>query len=214
MQRITIKQALPKVFAERKDIISEVWLSDLSFEKGNRYLVSAESGSGKSSLCSFIYGVRTDYEGKIFFDEKDSSTLSVNEWCKIRKQSIAYLPQDLKLFAELSSLENVMLKNKLTGFKEEKEIINLFELLGIGDKVNSPLGKLSIGQQQRVAIIRTICQPCDFFLLDEPVSHLDEGNNAIISKLLMDEAAKQGAGIISTSVGNNILIETDKNFKL
>ena len=71
-----------------------------------------------------------------------------------------------------------------------------------------------IGQQQRVAIIRALCQPFDFILLDEPVSHLDNQNNRVISELVMSEALKQGAGIISTSVGNNLLITVDKELKL
>ena len=86
--------------------------------------------------------------------------------------------------------------------------------LGIGDKVNSLVAKLSIGQQQRVAIVRTLCQPCDFILLDEPVSHLDDTNNAIVAQMVMEEAKRQGAGVISTSVGNNVKITVDKEFKL
>ena len=65
-----------------------------------------------------------------------------------------------------------------------------------------------------MAIIRTLCQPADFILLDEPVSHLDEANNAIVARLVSDEASRQGAGIISTSVGNNVKIQVDKEFKL
>ena len=87
-------------------------------------------------------------------------------------------------------------------------------LLGIGEKVDSLVSKLSIGQQQRVAIIRTLCQPCDFILLDEPVSHLDDANNAIVARLVSEEAQRQGAGVISTSVGNNVKITVDKEFKL
>lgn len=136
------------------------------------------------------------------------------EWCRVRQSSIAYLPQELRLFPELTAMENIQLKNRLTHHKTEKEIVDYFDQLGIPDKVDSPLGKLSIGQQQRVAIIRTLCQPADFILLDEPVSHLDEANNAIVARLVSDEASRQGAGIISTSVGNNVKIQVDKEFKL
>ena len=90
----------------------------------------------------------------------------------------------------------------------------MMERLGVGEKVDSPVAKLSIGQQQRVAIVRTLCQPCDFILLDEPVSHLDDTNNAIVAQMVSEEAERQGAGIISTSVGNNVMIKVDKEFKL
>lgn len=214
MQKIELSHTLPAVFAGRDDDSSQVWLRQVEFERGKMYLVSAESGTGKSSMCSYIYGYRNDYSGTIAFDGRDISSLSVAEWCDVRCRHIAYLPQDLRLFPELTAYENIELKNRLTGHKTRKEVIDYFEMLGIADKVDSQLGKLSIGQQQRVAIIRTLCQPCDFILLDEPVSHLDEANNKIVAKMVTDEARRQGAGVISTSVGNNVMINVDKEFKL
>lgn len=214
MQKIVLLNTLPAVFAGREEDRSEVWLRNVEFERGKHYLISAESGTGKSSLCSYIYGYRIDYSGVMQFDGTDIRSLSVEQWCDVRKSHIAYLPQDLRLFPELTAIENIQLKNRLTNFKTEKEIISYFERLGIPEKVNSPVGKLSIGQQQRVAIIRALCQPADFILLDEPVSHLDEANNAIVAQMVTEEAARQGAGVISTSVGNNVKISVDKELKL
>ena len=214
MQSIRIKNTLPNIFSDIETTSSQIWLTDAIFEKGKNYLVAAESGTGKSSLCSYIYGVRNDYSGEILFDNNNITSFNIGKWCEIRKKSIAYLPQDLKLFPELSAIDNILLKNQLTNFKSEKDILQLFSSLGIPEKVNSPVGKLSVGQQQRVAIIRTLCQPCDFFLLDEPVSHLDERNNNIVSSIFMEEASKKGAGIITTSVGNHLLINIDKEYKL
>ena len=82
------------------------------------------------------------------------------------------------------------------------------------ERKNQLAGTLSGGEQQRVAIVRTLCQPCDFIMLDEPVSHLDEANNQIVAEMVTEEAEKLGAGIISTSVGNNVKINVDKEFKL
>ncbi len=202
------------MFAGHNGIQSEVWLQNISLERGKRYLISAESGTGKSSMCSYIYGYRQDYSGVIAFDGKDIHSLSVDQWCDIRQRHIAYLPQDMRLFGELTALENVELKNRLTGFKSNEEIRRLFEIMGIADKQDSLASKLSIGQQQRVAIIRTLCQPCDFILLDEPVSHLDEDNNRIVAELIAQEAAHQGAGVIATSVGNHLKMEVDQIFRL
>ena len=202
------------MFAGHNGIQSEVWLQNISLERGKRYLISAESGTGKSSMCSYIYGYRQDYSGVIAFDGKDIHSLSVDKWCDIRQRHIAYLPQDMRLFGELTALENVELKNRLTGFKSNEEIRRLFEIMGMADKQDSLASKLSIGQQQRVAIIRTLCQPCDFILLDEPVSHLDEDNNRIVAELIAQEAAHQGAGVIATSVGNHLKMEVDQIFRL
>ena len=195
------------MFAGQDGIHSEIWLHDIKLERGKRYLISAESGTGKSSMCSYIYGYRQDYSGVIAFDGKDIRSLTVAEWCDIRTRHIAYLPQDMRLFGELSAMENVELKNRLTGFKTNKDILHLFEAMGIADKIDSLASKLSIGQQQRVAIIRTLCQPCDFILLDEPVSHLDDENNRIVADLITPEADRQGAGVIATSVGNHLKMD-------
>ena len=165
-------------------------------------------------MCSYIYGYRQDYSGTIAFDGKDIRSLTIDQWCDIRQRHIAYLPQDMRLFGELTAMENVELKNRLTGFKTSEDIKRLFDTLGIADKLDSLASKLSIGQQQRVAIIRTLCQPFDFILLDEPVSHLDEENNRIVAGLITDEAQRQGAGVIATSVGNHLKMDVDNTFNL
>ena len=86
--------------------------------------------------------------------------------------------------------------------------------LGILFRRDYPAGRMSIGQQQRLAIIRALCQPFDFILLDEPVSHLDEENNRIAAEIIAEEARRQGAGIISTSVGNHLLLDYNKRMHL
>ena len=207
METITLNNTLPRVFEGQTGIHSEVWMQQLSLERGKRYLISAESGTGKSSMCSYIYGYRQDYCGLIAFDGQDIRSLNIAQWCNIRQRHIAYLPQDMRLFGELSAMENVELKNRLTGFKSQEEIHRLFETMGITDKEDSLVSKLSIGQQQRVAIIRTLCQPYDFIMLDEPVSHLDEENNRIVADLITHEADRQGAGIIATSVGYHLKMD-------
>ena len=88
------------------------------------------------------------------------------------------------------------------------------EATGIPDKTDERAGKLSFGQQQRVAFIRGLCQPFDFIFLDEPISHLDNDNSTIMSRLLMEEAGKQGAGIIVTSIGKHLELEYDETFRL
>lgn len=214
MNLIELNNVTPAAFADIPHIDSEVWQSSLAFEKGKKYLVSAQSGGGKSSLCAFLFGYRADYSGDIFFDKRNLREFSINDWCMVRQSQVAYLPQDLRLFSELTAWENVSIKNNITSFRNDSEILGLFKKLGIGDMVGKPVGKLSIGQQQRVAIIRALCQPCDFILLDEPVSHLDEENNAIIADLVSDFAEEVGAGVIATSVGNNLNMNFDIVLKL
>lgn len=121
MNRIHLRQTLPQVFADRDAITSDVWHRDITFHKGKRYLIEAASGTGKSSLCSYVYGYRNDYQGIINFDERNIRSLSVNDWTDIRKHSLSILFQELRIFPELTAIENIQLKNRLTNFKKRKE---------------------------------------------------------------------------------------------
>ena len=187
---------------------SQVWLvPDLRFRRGCKICLQAESGGGKSSLLSFVYGNRNDYLGDIYYDELNVRSFDIDKWCEVRTRHIALLPQEMRMFPELTVMQNLQIKNQITQHKTEAQLLHLLERLGVGEKVNEPLSTLSIGQQQRVAIVRTVCQPFDFILLDEPVSHLDVENNKIAAAIIAEEADAQGAGVISTSVGNPLLLD-------
>ncbi len=215
MKQIQLFGTLPQVFAPSADSISsEVWLSELTLNRGEHYLIEANSGVGKSSLCSYIYGNRTDYVGRIEFDGVDITTLKEQQWTALRRGELSMLFQDLRLFTELTAFENIELKNRLTHFKKRAEILALFEELGIADKVDSRVEHLSFGQQQRVAFIRSLCQPYDFIMLDEPISHLDLDNGAILAEVLLREATAQGASIISTSIGHHPPLPYNRRLKL
>lgn len=209
MDRITLSGVVPEIFASREGLTSDVWLREVGFERGKRYLVRAESGTGKSSLCSYIYGQRGDYRGAILFDDKDIRDYNSRHWSDIRQNSISILFQELRLFGELTAFENVWIKNSITLHKSREEIVALFEELGIADKLDARTDRLSFGQQQRVALIRALCQPFSFLLLDEPISHLDDRNSDVMRDVILREADKQGAGVIATSIGKQMNIDYD-----
>lgn len=214
MNKIEFHSVVPEVFASRKDLASDIWNNNATFEKGHLYLVEADSGKGKSTFCSYVLGYRRDYSGQVMFDETPAKSLKVADWTNIRKCHISYLFQELRLFPELTAYENVEIKNKLTRSKTRQQITEWFEQLGIGDKLNTKLGHLSFGQQQRVAMIRALVQPFDFILADEPISHLDDRNSRIMGEIMMNEATAQGAGVIVTSIGKHIDLDYEKVFKL
>lgn len=214
MDCIELKDVLPDVFrgSENEPPVngSQVWLHDLSFHRPDHYIIEAESGAGKSSLCAYIYGSRTDYQGHILFDGKDIRSFTVTDWTRIRQRQIAYLPQEMRLFPELTAMENIEIKNRLTGCKTHAQIMEMLKALEIEGKAHQKAAFLSVGQQQRVAIVRALCQPFDFLLIDEPVSHLDARNNTSVARMILAEASGRNAAIIATSVGNKIAIEDYK----
>ena len=219
IDRITLRKVLPRVFrgseSEPPVCHSEVWLrEDVSFVRPSAYIVEAESGTGKSSLCSFVYGARTDYDGEILFDGEDVRGFSIERWCALSREALAYLPQEMRLFGELSVMDNIMVKNRLTSYRSESEVMGMLDRLELAHKAGEPAGRLSVGQQQRVAIVRALCQPFDFLLVDEPVSHLDVRNNATVASLIVEEATARQASVIVTSVGNKLSIQDYRLMKL
>lgn len=214
MDKIIFRNVLPSVFANREDLDSEVWQKEITFERDHLYLVEAASGQGKSTFCSYVVGYRNDFTGQILFDDMDARTLSVNQWVEMRKFHVSHLFQELRLFPELTAMENVEIKNKLTGFKTKEQIDRWFEMLGIADKKDAKIGRMSFGQQQRVALIRSLVQPFDFILADEPISHLDDENSRIMGEIMMAEAKSQGAGVIVTSIGKHIDLNYERTVRL
>ena len=214
MKNIKFSKVIPEIFLQRNDLHSDIWEQDVTFEKGGLYLLEANSGKGKSTFCSYIPGYRNDNNGQELIDGADTRSLKVADWVDIRTRHLSYLFQELRLFPELTAFENVEIKNKLTGFKTRKQIIEWFDMLGIGDKVDAKIGHMSFGQQQRVAMLRALVQPFDFILADEPISHLDDTNSSIMGELMMSEAKAQGAGVIVTSIGKHMDLDYEKVFRL
>lgn len=180
---------------------NNIWEKEnVLFESGNTYIINARSGVGKTSLLSIIYGIRKDYFGDVFIENINSKDFSINDWTNLRKEKISYVFQGLELFPELSVFENIQIKNQLTNYKSKEEIFELADLFGIKNILDKSLQKISYGQKQRVAIIRALCQPFEFLFLDEPFSHLDKENKAIIMETIKQECKAKNAGIIIASL--------------
>lgn len=218
IETICFNNVLPNVFvgSPPEGGPTDVWEKELSFKKGCSYLIEAASGRGKSSFCSFLYGLRSDYQGRIKLLDRDGNALGSTEKdrCEIRKSALALMFQEHRLFPELTALENVMLKNQLTGYFTEGQVRQMLCTLGLQEKLDTPCAKLSLGQQQRVAFVRMLAQPADFFLLDEPISHLDVGNAEIMSAILRQRQRQDGAGVIATSIGNRLPYDYDTIIRL
>ena len=114
----------------------------------------------------------------------------------------------------MTAWENLILKNDLTQHKTTDEIEKMLDKLGILDKKNQLCGTLSLGQQQRVAIIRSLLQPFQLLLMDEPFSHLDEENSRIALELINQETDYCKAGYVLTSLGSYHGFNYDCELKL
>ena len=194
---------------------SEVWEADsLLLEQGKTFVVEAPSGRGKTSLLSVIYGIRKDYRGHSFLDERELGSFAPKEWSQIRKHKLSFIFQGLELFDDLTALENIQLKNRITAYHTDERIMEMARKLGIDLFLHRKAGILSFGQQQRAAIIRALCQPFDFLLADECFSHMDSENSLIAYQLIREECKARGAGLILTSLSKTDLPDADMSLNL
>ena len=214
MDKITLDNALPQIFHGRDMSASDVWQRSLTLERGGIYLIEAASGTGKTSLCSYLIGYRDDYEGRILFDNTDIRSLSVGQWVQARRTGLSHLFQELRLFPELTAWENIQIKNGLTHWRTARQVDEWLDAFGIAEKRNELVGRMSFGQQQRVAMIRALVQPFSFLLADEPISHLDDANSRAMAQVLLAEIRSQGAGLVVTSVGKHMDLPYSKTFRL
>ena len=156
---IHFKNVMPTPLASITHSSESIWGADVKLLAGERIILNASSGKGKSTFTSTSTGLRDDYTGSIFYDQTDVLTYSPEDWSEIRTNKISTVFQDLQLFNTLSVAENLVIKNSLTNFFTEKELKDLLLELEIDDKWNQRCGLLSMGQQQRLAIIRAVSQP-------------------------------------------------------
>jgi len=208
---LVLRHLKPTYMEEAELHPSDIYLrEEVVFAPAKRYLIRAQSGRGKTSLLSFIYGDRDTYEGTITYD----GVARPKDPFSYRSNKLSYLFQDLRLFPSLTAKENIQLKNRLTGYFSSEQVSQLLERVGLAHKVDTPLAALSLGQRQRVAFLRALAQPFEVLLLDEPFSHLDEENTHVLCQILEEECTQRGATLLMTALETNTLLNYDQILQL
>jgi ABC-type lipoprotein export system ATPase subunit len=211
---IVFDQVMPIPLASIAHSAESIWGNKIELNSGERILLNASSGKGKSTFTFTSIGLRKDYSGTITYDGIDIKTYSPDDWTPIRQAKISVIFQDLQLFPNLSVRDNLVLKNNLQQSVTEEMLREQLIYLGIGDKWEQKCGLLSMGQQQRVAIIRALSQPFEWLILDEPFSHLDKENAQKCMTMINDRCDELKAGFVLTSLGDTYDYNYTKELKL
>jgi len=186
---------------------SDVWNKNLQFNSNELVKIKAPSGTGKTTFVHIIYKLRKDFEGEVLWSKKNLCEIKADELAQLRQQNISIIFQDLRLFPNLTARENIELNRVLQQpFYESNVIDEMAGQLGVASILHQKASMCSYGEQQRIAIIRSLMQPFNWLLMDEPFSHLDKKNIDKAASLIEAECKKRNAGFILTD------LEDDEHF--
>ena len=174
------------------------------FEDGKTYFIKGESGTGKTTTFNLISGLALPEEGIVQVGDVMVQLLSERERDVFRADNIGYVFQDFNLFDGFSALENVMVpltfSSQKVSAKEAKRLAReALDKVGLGDRANIKINKMSGGEKQRMAIARALVNVPKVLLADEPTGNLDRKNGGIIMDLLIASARACGATLLVIS---------------
>lgn len=185
------------------------------FELGKIYAIKGESGSGKTTLLSLISGLEKCLEGDIFFDDKNLRKINLD---KYRNSDIGIIFQSYNLLPHLTALENVILSMDISHVKikgKKEKALSLLEKVGLNKaKANRRILRLSGGEQQRVAIARSLSYNPSIILADEPTGNLDKKTEDEILDIFKKLASEENKCVIIVTHSENVAKQADKIFEL
>lgn len=214
--QIELKQLVPIPLKDKfSKRTSDIWNTHALFNQGEWIKIKAPSGTGKTTLTHILYKLRSDYEGQVLWDGKDLKTIEDTALAHMRQHNISIIFQDLRLFPNLTARENIELKRVMqTPLYEAAVIDTMAETLGVAHVLQQRAGLCSYGEQQRLAIIRSLMQPFNWLIMDEPFSHLDQANMRKAAALITEECQKRKAGFILTDLDEDDHFEYTKRLSL
>ncbi len=190
-------------------------LSDvnLQIKKGEFVSIMGSSGSGKTTLLNMLGCLDRPTHGKVILDSVDITGIPENKLYQIRRDKIGFIFQNFNLLPYLSAIENVELPmegTKKTNIEKRSRARELLKMVGLSEREEHRPQKLSAGEQQRVAIARSMANNPAIILADEPTGNLDQKTGLEIVKLLVKLKAEQGTTIIMVTHDNRMASKTER----
>lgn len=188
---------------------------DLSIEKGLFYAIIGRSGSGKSTLLHVLSGLDRPTSGKVLIDGVGMFSFSDEKMAIFRRRSMGFVFQQFNLLDEYSVLNNICMPLRLDGRKpDETFLAEVIKMLGIEEKLKKYPYELSGGEQQRVAIARSILAKPHIIFADEPTGNLDKKAGEDTLNLLSSCAARFGQTLIIVTHDLEIAKKADRIIKI
>lgn len=191
-------QGITKVYRKRRQEVVAFRADHLDISAGEYVAVVGPSGSGKTTLLSLLGGMLSPDSGKLLFDGQSLYDLSLKERTRLRRERIGFVFQTFNLVPYLTALENVQVPLYLGGvnpIEQRARATALLEQVGLANRIDHKPCELSTGQQQRVALARTLANNPRLILADEPTGNLDpESREAVLT--MFDGFVRDGRTIV------------------
>lgn len=207
MEKSIVLEKGIKEFNLKNEKIIALNSTNLEIKLGKLYVIMGHSGSGKSTLIQILGLLDNLTSGKLYINGKDVSFFSEDEKAEVRMNEIGFVFQSFYLNPKLTAIENVMLPmyiNDKISKDERKNIASkLLNDFGLYNRINHYPKELSGGEQQRIAIARSLVNNPNYILADEPTGNLDIKNENIVYETLK-ELTKAGKAVVVVSHNENI----------
>lgn len=197
--------SLSKYYTSRNQTIKAVDEVNLQINKNEFILLKGRSGAGKSTLISLMCGLDQPSHGKVMIEDEDIARLSNPEISKLLAKKIGIIFQNFNLLPTYTVFENIEIALKPSGNDREKTkeiIIPLLKQLELEDKIDFLPSELSVGQQQKVAIARTLAKDPTIIFADEPTGSIDEETAKEIIEHLLFLKNERNVTLIVATHGN------------
>ena len=202
VEPLVVIRGLSKVFGDGETRVAAVSDVEIELGRGEIVLVMGPSGSGKTTLLSMLGGLLRPSAGEIRIDGVDIASLGEAKLPPFRAETFGFIFQDFNLIAALSARENVEVALNIAGHNgsiAHERARSLLEGLGLAERLEFPVDKLSGGEKQRVAIARAVANEPALILADEPTANLDSAHGAETMRLLRQLAKEQGTTVVIVS---------------
>jgi putative ABC transport system ATP-binding protein len=180
---------------------------NLEILPGDFATIMGPSGSGKSTLMYMLGLLDTPSQGKVFLQNNDTSNLSQDQLAEIRGKKIGFIFQQFNLLQNLTALENVMLPMIFQGVSEQerkKKAAELLESVNLKERMGHRPSEMSGGEQQRIAIARSLVNDPEILIADEPTGNLDSTNGKMVMEILAKLHREQKKTIVVVTHDPNI----------
>lgn len=204
-------KGLTKIFNSGGKRVSALENVDLKIQKGDFALIKGPSGCGKSTLLFTLGGLLNPSSGAVRISDVDFYALTETKRLQFRSQAIGFVFQSYYLIPYLTIMENIMILNKVQGLNVTKEeVIQLAEQLNFDHRLKHKPSEMSIGEKQRVSLVRALAIKPDIILADEPTGNLDPENAEIVLKYL-EFFHRKGGTVVMVSHGSDADNYASKN---